>query len=100
MENGNGRVLEWAWHIQAIWRHLPGGAEKNNENVSQNIRLLGRDLDPGFHEYEVKQEAPCVLNSRCKPALDGSAYGSTTGTGRPVERYMRTEVQNKDMQVQ
>jgi hypothetical protein len=34
-------------------RHYPGGTEENNENLSQDSRSPGRDLNPGPHEYEV-----------------------------------------------
>jgi hypothetical protein len=38
--------------LKVLSRHLPGGTEENDENLSQNCRSPGRDLSPGPPEYE------------------------------------------------
>jgi hypothetical protein len=46
--DGCGRCL-----IQLLSRNLPGRAEENSRNVSQDGRILGRDSDGVPIEYEL-----------------------------------------------
>jgi hypothetical protein len=39
-------------NFKALSRHLHGGLRKNTKNLSQDSRSPGRDLNPGFPEYE------------------------------------------------
>jgi hypothetical protein len=41
-------------YLNVIYHHLSGGTEENHENLSQDIRSPGRDLNPVPPEY--KQE--------------------------------------------
>jgi hypothetical protein len=40
------------WYSEMIFRNLPEGQKKITKNRNQNIRSLGRDLNPGLLEYE------------------------------------------------
>jgi hypothetical protein len=40
--------------IEALSRHLPGGTEENNENLSQDSRYFGRDSSQTPPEYKSK----------------------------------------------
>jgi hypothetical protein len=50
--------LEMFWkkavvaYFKMLSQDLPGGAEKNHENISQDCRSLSQDLDPASPEYE------------------------------------------------
>jgi hypothetical protein len=51
--NWKGFVRKRSWHnCEVLSRHLPGMTEGNHENLSQDSRSPGRDLNPGCPEYE------------------------------------------------
>jgi hypothetical protein len=43
----------WLWpNFKVLSLHSPGGTEKNHENVSQDSRFSGRDVNPRPPKYE------------------------------------------------
>jgi hypothetical protein len=51
--NWKGFVRKRSWpNCEVLSRHLPGRTEGNHENLSQDSRSPGRDLNPGCPEYE------------------------------------------------
>jgi hypothetical protein len=45
-------MINWkGFGTKRPWRYLPGGIEENHENISQDSRSLGRDLNPRPQEY-------------------------------------------------
>jgi hypothetical protein len=51
---GCGRKRSWSNFevLEVVSRHSPGGSEENHENIVQDTRPLGRDLNVRPSEYE------------------------------------------------
>jgi hypothetical protein len=41
-------------YFKALSRHLAGGTEEDHENLSEDLRSPGRDLNPGPPKYEAE----------------------------------------------
>jgi hypothetical protein len=55
MMNWKGSGRKWSWqNCTAMSRNLPGRTEKKHEQLSENSRSTGRDLNPGLPEYEAE----------------------------------------------
>jgi hypothetical protein len=48
-----GRKQPWP-NFKVLSQHLPGGAEKNHENVNQHSQSLGQDLNLEPLEYRAE----------------------------------------------
>jgi hypothetical protein len=52
--NWKGRGNKWSWpNFKVLFQRLPGGTEESQENLSQDRRYPGRDLNPRPPEYDL-----------------------------------------------
>jgi hypothetical protein len=77
--------------LQALSWHLPGGAEENNENVSQDSRSPGWDLNlgPPKHEEKCKPLDREVQSSHVESLYVGGRYVPYVGGGSDENEFSK-----------